>query len=108
MDCRGYRTPFLRGIHLASRYGNACPTRRKLSIPTWPRLWLFLTIGNTSIILYHWSRFKVRALGRHSLILMFHTENVEMISCACIGNGRHGRLLFERPGRVSKQLGGAV
>jgi hypothetical protein len=39
---------------------------------------------------------------------MFDVENVAIISPACIYNGRRGRLLFERPGRDSKNQGGAV
>jgi len=50
----------------------------------------------------------VRALGRHSLILMFHVKNVGIFACACICNGRRGRLLIERPGRVSTKKGRAV
>jgi len=39
---------------------------------------------------------------------MFNIENVGIISSACIGNGRQGRLLIERPGRDSKIPGGGV
>jgi len=39
---------------------------------------------------------------------MFHVENVAIISSACICNRWRGRLLFERPGRDSKEQAGAV
>jgi len=71
-------------------------------------LLLILTIGKTLNILYDWSRVKVRALGRHSPIVMFHVKNGGIIACACICNGRRGRLLFERPGRVLTKKEGAV
>jgi len=100
LDCRGYGTPSLRGIPLASWYGNASLSRRKLRIPQWRMLLLILMISKTSIILYDWSWVKVRALGRHTPILMFHVRNVGIIACTCICNGRRGRLLFQRPGRV--------
>jgi hypothetical protein len=43
----------------------------------------------------------VRALGRDSPILMFHVENVAIISSGCLCNGSRGRFLFERPGKDS-------
>jgi len=69
---------------------------------------LILTISKTSNILYDQSRVKVRALARHSPILMFHVKTVGIIACACLRDSRRGRLLFERPGRVSTNKGGAV
>jgi hypothetical protein len=39
---------------------------------------------------------------------MFDVENVGIMSSACICNGRRGRLLFQQPGRDSKELGGAI
>jgi hypothetical protein len=69
---------------------------------------LILTISKASNILYDQSTVKVRALGRHSTILMFHIENVGIIACPWLCNGRRGTLLFERPGRVSSKTGGAV
>jgi len=44
----------------------------------------------------------------HSPISMFDVKKVGTIACACICNGRGGRLLFERPWRVSTKKGGAV
>ena len=108
LDCRGYRTPSLRGIPLASRYGNASISRCKLRIPRRHTLLLILTINKTSNISCNRSRVKVRALGRHSPILMFHVKNVGTIACSCICNGRQGRLLFEWPGRVLTKKRGAV
>jgi hypothetical protein len=69
---------------------------------------LILSIRKTLNISYDLSRVKDRALGRHSTILRFHVKNVGKIVCACICNGRRGGLLFERQGRVSTQMGGAV
>jgi len=71
-------------------------------------LLLIRTISKTSDISYDRSLVKVWALGKHSQILMFHVKNVGMIACACICNGRRGRLLFERPGRVLTKKGGSV
>jgi len=105
VHCRGYGTPSLSGIPLASRYGNASLSRRKSKIPRRPTLLLILTISKTSNISYDRSRVKVRTMGRHSPILMFHLKNVGIIACACIFNTRKGRLLFERPGRVSDNKG---
>jgi len=39
---------------------------------------------------------------------MFHSENVGIISSACIGNSRQGRLQIEQPGRDSEIRWGAV
>jgi hypothetical protein len=50
----------------------------------------------------------VSALGSHSPILMFHVKKVGIIACGWICNGRRGRLLFERPGRVSTKKRAAV
>jgi len=68
LDCRGYRTPSLRGIPLASQYRNASLSRRKLRIPQRPTLLLILTISKTSNILYDWSCNRVSALGWHNPI----------------------------------------
>jgi len=68
MNCRGYGTPSLRGIPLASRYGNASHSRRKLRIPRRPTLLLIPTISKTSNIPYDQSRVTVSAFGRHSPI----------------------------------------
>ena len=100
-DCRGYKTPSLRGIPLASRCGNAALTRGKLRIPQRPMLVSFLNN------LYDQCCVRVTALGRHSAISMFHLKNVGGISSACISNGMRGRPQFERPGRDSKQKGDA-
>jgi hypothetical protein len=108
MDSRGYGTPSFRAIHLASLYKNVSLSRCKMRIPRWPTRLLIVTIRVTSNISYDQSRVKVRALGRHSPILMFHVNNVGIIACACICNSRRGRLLFERPGRVSTKMGGTV
>jgi len=51
VDCRGYGTPSLRGIPLASWYGNASLSRRKMRIPRRRTLLLILTISKTSNIL---------------------------------------------------------
>jgi len=53
-----------------------------------PTLLLILMISKTSNISYNRSRVKVKALGRQSLILMFHVKNVGLIACACICHGR--------------------
>jgi hypothetical protein len=98
----------LRGIPLASRYGNASLSRGKLRIPRRPTLLLILTIRKTSNISYDRRRDRVRALGRHHPIWMFDVKTVGIISSACICNGRRGRLLFERPWRDSTKKGGAV
>jgi len=62
MDCRGNGTPFLRGIPLASRRGNASLSRGMLRISR--RHTLALWLKN----LYDRSRVTVRPLGRHSPI----------------------------------------
>jgi len=61
LDCRGYGTPSLRGIPLASRHGNASLSRWKLRIPRRPTLLLILTISKTSNISYDRSRVRMRA-----------------------------------------------
>ena len=48
------------------------------------------------------------ALGRHSLILMLDVRDVRIFSSPCILNGRQGGHQFERPGRDSTKMGGAV
>jgi len=68
LDCRGYRTPSLRGIPLNSWYGNMSLSRGKLRIAWRPRLFLIRTISKTSKISYIWSHVRVKALGRHSPI----------------------------------------
>jgi len=50
LDCTRYGTPFLRGIPLASRYGNASLGGMTLRILWRPTLLLFLTISKTSNI----------------------------------------------------------
>jgi hypothetical protein len=50
----------------------------------------------------------VRALGRHSPILMFHVKNLGIIACACRCNGTQGTHPFEQPDRVSTKKGDAV
>jgi len=50
---------------LASRYGNASPSRGNVRIPQRPMLLLILTISKTSNISYDRSRARVRSLGRH-------------------------------------------
>jgi len=92
VDCRSYGTPFLRAIPLASRYGNVSRSRGKLRIPPRPTLLLIVMISKTSNNSYNRSHVRVRALGRHSLILMFDVKNVGIISSPCICNGRRGRL----------------
>jgi len=108
MDCSGYETASLGGIPLARRYGIASLSRWKLRIPRRTTLLLILTSGNTSNISYDRSRVKVRALESQSPILMFHVKNVGIIPCACIFNGRGGRLQLGRPGRVSTKKGCAL
>ena len=72
-----------------------------------PTLLLILTIRKTSNSSYDRSHVRVRPLGRYSPILLFDVKNERTISCACIGNGRLGRLLFERSGRDWTKKGGA-
>ena len=108
LDCRGHGTPSLRGIPLASRYGNASLNRRKLRITWRPTLMLILMIGNNSNLSYDRSRVRVRALARHIPIYMFDVQKVGIISSACIWNGRWGRHLFEWPWTDSTKKGGAV
>jgi len=108
LDCRGYRTPSLRGICLASRYGNTSLRRGKLSIPRRLMLLLIPTIRKTSNISYHRRHDRVRALGRHHWIWMFDVKTAGIISSAYICNGRRGRLLFERHWRDSTKEGGVV
>ena len=64
MDCRWCGTPFLSGITLASRYGNASLSRGKLRISRMPTL-LILTIRKRSNISHDWSGVMLRSLGRH-------------------------------------------
>jgi len=108
LDCRHYRIPSLRGIPLASRYGNVSLSRQKLKIPRRRSLWLIQTNSKISNVFYDRCRVRVRALGRHSLIWMFNVKNIGNISCAYICNGRWGKLLFDRPGRDSTNKEGAV
>jgi len=69
LDGRGYRTPSLRGIPLATgRYGNASLTRVKWRIPQRPTRMLILTSTKTSNILYDLCRVTVRSWGRHRAI----------------------------------------
>jgi len=108
LDCRGYGTPSLREIPLASWYRNASLSRQKLKISQRPTLLLIMTISKTSNILYNWSPVRVRALGTYSLMWMFDIKNVRIISSACTRNGRQGRLLLKWPGRDSTKKGAAV
>jgi len=105
LDWRGYRTPSVRGIPLASRCRNASLSRGKLRIPRRPTLLLILTTSNIS---YDQRRDRVRALGRHHPIWMLDLKNVGILSSACICNGRWGRLLSEWPWTDSTKKGGAV
>jgi len=105
LDCRGYGTPSLRGIPLASWYGNASNSRGKLRMPRRPTLLLILTTSNIS---YDWWRDRVRALGRYHPIWMFDFQKVGILSSACKCNSRRGRLLSERPWTDSTKKGGAV
>jgi len=68
LEGRGYGTPSLRGIPLASRYWNASLRMGTLRIPRSPRRLLILTISKSSIISYARSRVRVKALGSHSQI----------------------------------------
>jgi len=68
LDCRRYGTPSLRGIAIASRYGNASLSRGQLRMSRGPTLLLILTISKSSNIVYDWRFFRVRAVGRHSPI----------------------------------------
>jgi len=108
LDCRSYGTPSLRGIPLASRYGNASLSRGKLSIPRRPPHLLILMIRKTLNISYDRRHDRVSALGRHHPIWMFDVKTVGIISFACLCNGRRGRLLLERPWRDSTKKGGVV
>ena len=106
--CRGYRTPSLRGIPLASRYGNASLSRGKLRIPRRPTLVLILTISKSRNISYDWRRDRAGALERYHPILMFNLRTVGILSSACTYNSRRGRLLFEWDWRDSTEKGGAL
>jgi len=108
LDCRGYETPCLRGIPLASRYRNASLCSGKLRIPWRPMLLLILTISKTSNISYNRRRDRVRVVGRDHLVWMFDIMTIGMISSECICNGWRWRLLFQRPWRDSTNKGGAV
>jgi len=108
LDCRGYGTPSLRGIPLASCYENTSLSRGKLRIPRKPTLLLILTISKTSNISCDQRRDRVRAFGRQHPIWMFHVETVGIISSPCICNSRRGRLLFEWPWRDSTYNGGTM
>jgi hypothetical protein len=108
LDCRGYGTPSFGGIHLSSWYGKASLSRQKLKITRMPTLSLIQMISKTLNLSYYQSCVRVRALGRHSPILMFNFRNVRIIACPCICNSWRDRLLFERPGRVSTRKRGAV
>jgi hypothetical protein len=108
LDWRGYGTPSLRGIPLASWHGNASLSRGKLRNPHRPTISLILMISMPLNISYNQTRDSVRDLARHYLILMFNVKTAGMIIPACICNGRRGRLLFERHWRDSTKNGGAV
>jgi hypothetical protein len=76
MNGRSNATSCLRGIRLAIRYGNASLSRLKLRNARMTILLLIVTIGNSSNTSYGQSRVKVRVLGSHRAILMFHLNNV--------------------------------
>jgi len=83
------------------------PTTGRLPRPvakttTRPSRLLFLNI------LHHLRRVYVQALGRHSVIRMFVSNNIEIIFFEWKCNGRQGRLQFKRPGRDSKHNVGPV
>jgi len=61
LNCRGYRTPSLWGIPLASRYGHASLSRGMLRIPRRPTLLVILTISKTLNISYDWRCHRVCA-----------------------------------------------
>ena len=69
---------------------------------------VILMISKTSNISSNRSRVKVMAVGKHSPIYMFDIQNFGIIAYECTCNGRRGRLLFKRLGRVSTEMGGAV
>jgi len=75
LDCKGFRTACLRGIPLASWYGNRLLSWQKFRIPQIPMLLLILKITKTFNISYNRSCVKVKALGEHSSILTFHVKN---------------------------------
>jgi len=108
LDCRGYGTPSLRGIPVASWYVNVSLCRGKLKISWWPTLLLILTMRKTLNILYDRRGVRVRALMRHHPIWLFNVRTVGIISSACICNGRRGILPSERPWTDSTNEGGAV
>ena len=108
LDCRGYRSPPLREIRLAIRYGNESLTNGKLRIPWWLTLLLILTNSKTLNISYDQRRDRPRALGRHHPIWMFTIDTVGIVSSVWICNSRRGWLLFARPCRDSTKQGGAV
>jgi len=108
MDCRDCRTPSLRVIPLASRYGNVSLSREKLKILPRTTLLLILTIRDTSKISYNRRDYRVGASGRHHLIWMFEVKTVGIIYTACICNGRRGRLIFKQPWRDATKQEGAV
>jgi len=108
LDCRGYGTPSLRRIRLATRYRNASLSMRMLRHPWRPMLVLILTICETSNISYDWTRDLVSAVGRHHPIWMLDHKTERITSSAFICNGRRGRLLFERTGRNFTNKGDAV
>jgi len=88
LDCRGYGTTSYRGISLASRYGNASASRKKLRCPRRPMVLLILSFSKTSNISYDQSQVRVRALGRNTPTWMFDVKKVGIISSVCICNGR--------------------
>jgi len=88
MDCRGYATPSLGGIPLASWYQNASLSRGKFRIPRRPTLLLILTISKTWNISYDRRRDWVGALGRNHPIWIFDGNTKGILSSACICNSR--------------------
>jgi hypothetical protein len=108
LDCRGYRTPSLRGIPPAGQYGKASLSRGKMRIPRRRSHLLILRMTNTANSSYSRGRNRVGAAGRNSAIVMLDVETIGIISSACICDGRPGRLLFERIWRDSTKKGGEV
>jgi len=74
LDCRGYGTPSLRGIPLASWNGNASLSREMWRNSRRRTLLLNLTTSKTLNILYYWRCDMVRALGWHHRIWMFDVK----------------------------------
>ena len=72
----------MRGIPLASQYGNTSLNRGKLRIPRRLTVSLILKFSKNSNIVCDWRCDMVRALGRHHPIWMFDAGTVGMIASA--------------------------